>query len=214
MLKPQQWNRRNFLQAGLTASALPWLPSAPLCAGEQAAVKGPQNGRVFLFLDWFHVKKGELQVSLDPERITPEGKTLLETYARDFQKHFEQGNHGFVPKDTPFGIRIVQEVAEKTEPWLVNDQPWEKRVSSPTVLFDEGRYRCWYSAALTGEPQKTTVDQGQVMEINGSALAYAESEDGHFSALRHPTAIIGPRIPSRWCDTSVTRSISRHGTAC
>jgi hypothetical protein len=69
-------------------------------------------------------------------------------------------------------------VAERTQPWLVNDQPWEKSVTSPTVLYDEGRYRCWYSPGLTGEPEKTTVDQGQVMEISGSATAYAESQDG------------------------------------
>jgi hypothetical protein len=138
----------------------------------------PRDRNTFLFVDWFHVKKGELQVTLDPARITPEGKQLIETYARDFQKTFEAGAHGFKPHDIPSGVRIKQEVAERTQPWLVHDQPWEKSVSSPTVLLDEGRYRCWYSVGLTGETQKTTVEKGQVMELSGSALAYAESDDG------------------------------------
>ena len=178
MSKQQKLNRRSILQTGLAAAALPWLPAGRILAAEKDEVRKPRDRSLFLFADWFHVKKGDLQVTLDPERISPEGKKLLETYSRDFQKHFEQGNHGFKPTDIPFGIRIVQEVAGRTQPWLVSDQPWEKSVTSPTVLYDEGRYRCWYSAALTGEPQKTTVDQGQVMEISGSALAYAESQDG------------------------------------
>jgi hypothetical protein len=178
MPKRHEWNRRHFLQAGLAASALPWLSASGTLAAEKDPSQNVKDRSLFLFVDWFHVKKGELQVTLDAARISPEGKKLLETYQRDFQKKFEQGNHGFQPKDTPFGIRIVQEAAERTQPWLVSDQPWEKSVSSPTVLYDEGRYRCWYSAGLTGEPQKTTVDQGQVMETSGSALAYAESQDG------------------------------------
>ena len=178
MSKHPKWTRRNILRAAVAASALPWLPAGRLIAAETDQAKKPRDRRLFLFVDWFHVKKGELQVTLDPQRITPDGKKLLETYARDFQKTFEQGSHGFRPIDIPTGVRIVQEVAEKTEPWLVHDRPWEKSVTSPTVLYDEGRYRCWYSAALRGERQKTTVDQGQVMEISGSALAYAESTDG------------------------------------
>jgi hypothetical protein len=178
MAKQRNWTRRNVLQVGLAGSALPWLSARGLLAVEKEQSRKPRDRTLFLFADWFHVKKGDLQVTLDPQRITPDGKKLLETYARDFQKNFEQGNHGFRPVDIPVGIRIVQETAQRSEPWLVSDQPWEKSVTSPTVLYDEGRFRCWYSAGLTGEPQKTTVEKGQVMEISGSALAYAESPDG------------------------------------
>jgi len=178
MPKQQKCSRRNLLQSGLAASSLSWLSAGQLLSVEKDQAPSPRYHRLFLFADWFHVKKGDLQVTLDPERINLDGKKLLETYARDFQKNFEQGGHGFKPTDTPFGIRILQEVAERTQPWLVKDQPWEKSATSPTVLFDEGRYRCWYSASLAREPQKTTVEQGQVMEISGSALAYAESQDG------------------------------------
>src|SRR6185295_15360981 len=150
----------------------------PLFAQQSVGAKSATERTLFLFVDWFHVKKGELQVTLDPQRISEEGKKLLETYSRDFKKTFDQGGHGFKSTDIPHGIRIVQETAERSKPWLLPDQPWEKSVSSPTVLFDEGRYRCWYSARLKGELQKTTVDQERVMEVSGSALAYAESKDG------------------------------------
>jgi len=173
-----KWTRRNFLQTTLAASALPFFPTPGLSAESSPARKSSTVPKLFLFVDWFHVKKGELQVALDPERVSDEGKKLLETYARDFKKTFDQGGHGFKPVDIPFGIRIAQEVAERTKPWLLADQPWERSISSPTVLFDEGRYRCWYSARLKGEAQKTTVDQERVMEVSGSALAYAESKDG------------------------------------
>jgi hypothetical protein len=178
MAKQRNWNRRNVLQAGLAISALPWLPTGGLLAAENEPPRKPRDRSLFLFADWFHVKKGDLQVTLDPARVSPEGKKLLETYARDFGKHFDQGGHGFKPVDIPVGIRITQETAQRSELWLLSDRPWEKSVSSPTVLFDEGRFRCWYSAGLTGEPQKTTVEKGQVMELSGSALAYAESADG------------------------------------
>lgn len=172
------WTRRDLLRAGLAGTALSCFPSLAVSAEESPKPRPAPERTLFLFVDWFHVKKGDLQVTLDPARVTPAGKAQLEMYARDFKKTFDQGGHGFRPADVPFGIRIVQEVAERSKPWLVADKPWEKNATSPTVLFDEGRYRCWYDARLTGEPQKTTVDQERVMELSGSALAYAESTDG------------------------------------
>ena len=88
-----------------------------------------------------------LRGPLEDADFSDDGKKLLETYERDFKKTFEQSGHGFKPVDVPFGIRITQEVAERGKPWLLADQPWEKSVASPTVLFDEGRFRCWYSHA-------------------------------------------------------------------
>jgi hypothetical protein len=170
------FTRRDFLSAGLMAAALPCLPAAALFAKPRP--KGDAaDGKLFLFLDWFHVQKGELKVTLDPHRVSAEGKKLLETYEHDFNKKFDQTGHGF-KSDAPYGIRIVQETAEHTKPWLVPDKPWEKSISTPTVLFDEGRYRCWYIARLNGESETSTVDQGRVMNVTGSAMAYAESTDG------------------------------------
>ena len=50
------------------------------------------------------------------------------------------------------------------EPVLVPEFPWEKEsVMNPCVLYENGKYRMWYSAGETYEP---------------NVLAYAESDDG------------------------------------
>jgi hypothetical protein len=180
MAKGSRWHRRDLLRMGLAASAFPLWPSlpAPARADEGGGGKAAVDRKLFLFVDWFHVNKGDLQVTLDPARITDEGRKLLDTYARDFGKKFDQGSHGFRAADVPSGIRITREVAERSRPWLVADRPWEKSVSSPTVIDDEGRLRCWYSVGLRSEKAELTFDQGRAMELRGSALAYAESKDG------------------------------------
>src|SRR4029079_12906288 len=139
-----QFTRRNFLRASLAAAALPCAPVMTLLA-KSPKKPSPADSQTFLFPDWFHVQKGEIKVTLDPKRISPAGKKLLDSFDHDFGKHFDQSGHGF-KSDGPFGIRITQEVAAHSKPWLVPDQPWEKSISTPIVLFDEGRYRCWYIA--------------------------------------------------------------------
>lgn len=167
-------NRRQFVctAAGVIASLNGFVRSAD-------DVKLKTSGdKTYLFLDWFHVKKGDLQVTLDANRISPQGRKTLETYARDFKKTFDESGHGFRPVDVPFGIRVIQEPARRSQPWLLPDRPWETSVGSPTVIFENGRYRCWYTVRLKGEAQETTVDEERVMGLTGSALAYAESDDG------------------------------------
>jgi hypothetical protein len=132
----------------------------------------------FLFVDWFHVKKGELEVVLDPTRISEEGRKQLAYYAHDFNKTFSQGTQGRRRVDLPYGVRITQEVATKSKPWLMADKPWENRISGANVLRDEGRFRCWYSADLKERKKQMVFSEGRGMELSGSALAYAESEDG------------------------------------
>ncbi|MEO6244456.1 MAG: hypothetical protein ABIQ12_03390 [Opitutaceae bacterium] len=174
---PDRWTRRAFLQAGMAAGALPFAPRL-LRAGEPAAKPALPTAKTFLFLDWFHVKKGDLAPALDPARISAEGRKMLEGMARDSGKNYDQSGHGLRPVDVPSGIRIQQEVAQKSAPWLRADQPWERGVAGATVLFDEGRFRCWYTARLVGQPADLTVDRGRAMEVSGTALAYAESDDG------------------------------------
>src|SRR5438128_2897412 len=114
--------RRDLLRFGLAASTLRILPPGPLFAADAKAEERP---KVFLFVDWFHVKKGDVRVTLDPERVNAQGRKQLETLAHDFNRIFEQGEHGFKAADIPFGVRIVPERAERSQPWLVADQPWE-----------------------------------------------------------------------------------------
>jgi hypothetical protein len=157
---------------------VPVLRAAPPIERRAGAAEDSADRTLFLFVDWFHVKKGELAVTLDPGRVTAEGRKLIDTYAREHGKLFEEGAHGFKPVDIPSGVRITREVAKRSEPWLLSDKPWEKGVGGATVLHDGDLYRCWYSARLSKARTEVTVDQGRVMELSGSALAYAESRDG------------------------------------
>ena len=43
MSKQPGWNRRNILQAGLAASALPWLSAARLLAAEKEPARKPRT---------------------------------------------------------------------------------------------------------------------------------------------------------------------------
>ena len=51
-----------------------------------------------------------------------------------------------------------------SEPVLISERPWEGySVMNPCVLYEDGKYRMWYAAGETYEP---------------NVLAYAESQDG------------------------------------
>jgi predicted GH43/DUF377 family glycosyl hydrolase len=59
------------------------------------------------------------------------------------------------------GIRFERKVSD---PILIPEYPWEKAsVMNPCVIYEEGKYKMWYSAGETYEPN-----------VN----AYAESDDG------------------------------------
>ncbi|MBM3734198.1 MAG: hypothetical protein FJW39_00285 [Acidobacteria bacterium] len=138
----------------------------------------PPARRTFHFFDWFHVKKGELGVSLDPARMTPEGRTLRESIMRDFGRDFPLEGHALRPVDVPFGVKLTIEPASKTAPWLAADQPWEESTNFVRVIHEGGKYRCWYAARLRTAKQELTFSDGRAMELSGSVLGYAESTDG------------------------------------
>jgi len=176
MIHTGRLTRRRFIRLGSGWAAL---SAAPLALAQEAKeVTLPKNRRLFLLVDWFHIKKGELRAVLDPARISAEGRKQIEKLAREFGPRFEEGPHGLRPVDVPFGVRITQEAARKTRPWLPPDQPWEQSISWCTVLKEGARYRCWYQTRLNPAPQDLAMSDGRGMELKGSALAYAESTDG------------------------------------
>jgi hypothetical protein len=173
-------SRRSFMGQGAALLFLPPL-SGWTSALAQAAPTPDKNAAprtLFLFVDWFHIKKGELEVTLEPSRISEDGKKLLAELARDFNKTYAQGGDGRRRVDIPFGVRITQEVANKSKPWLVADKPWEKSIGSVNVIREEDRYRCWYVADLNQARKDVALSEGRGMELDGMALAYAESQDG------------------------------------
>ncbi len=157
------WTRRFFLQSAALAFA-------------RAAE--PQDRKLFLFLDWFHVSKGMLDPVLDSSRMSEAGKELQKSLARDFGRVFNVGEHGFRRKDLAFGVRVTPEDATKSERWLTADRPWEQNTGYGCVIQDGGKYRCWYNARLRKEKLSMSMQGGQAMELKGSAFGYAESTDG------------------------------------
>ena len=189
--------RRAFLFRSMAAfgSAGPaWVKSDAALAHESKAAgseavrsqaaSSPQSSSreavpgTFLFMDWLNVSKGELKPTVDPSRLSEEGQKLIKTLSQDWGKTFEATGHGFVRHQIPYGIRISVEKGVKMEPWLSSDQPWERNVGFLTVMQDEGLYRCWYNARLARQSQSLTSQGERLMELKGSVLCYAESNDG------------------------------------
>ncbi len=157
-----------------------------------------------LFLDWTHVQKGQLEMTLDPDRVSEKGRQNIERMREKWNALIEETGHGLKKQKMPYGIRITPEPAEKTEPWLDADRPWEKRICGYlTVIREDNRYRCWYRIALTSEaaeqicPEKV---RAAPFRAYHTALAYAESEDGFrwtkpeldvFSFNGAPTNVVG-----------------------
>lgn len=129
-----------------------------------------------LFLDWRHIEKGFLDDCLDPRRFSDSGKHELENLAQ-LGRHFTRTGHGLKRRMLPHGIRITAEKAEKSEPCLHADRPWEGQINGPTIIHEEGRYRCWY-LALPPKPTELAIDRDRAMEVGRTFLCYAESEDG------------------------------------
>jgi len=135
-----------------------------------------------LFLDWLHVDKGGMEATYDPERISDEGRAIIERNKKMFGIYPDLSGHGMKRNRLPFGITIAVEPARKSTSWLIEDQPWEKSLLWVTVIHDEGKYRCWYSVAfpkpLGGENAEQTFHEGRQMDVGKYGLCYAESADG------------------------------------
>jgi hypothetical protein len=167
------------LSAGAAGVLLPPAAHSATMPGPPALAANTPDRNLFLFVDWYHVKKGQLTVVLDPAKISDDGKKLIESLQRDFGRSFPQGTEARKrDQDTPYGVRISQEVAGKSKPWLVADRPWEESANTAVVIPESGRYRCWYVAELKKFKREVTVSDGRGMELSGSVFAYMESADG------------------------------------
>lgn len=50
--------------------------------------------------------------------------------------------------DDEQGVRLAVQEAEKSEPALVPDRPWEgNHLTYASTLYKDGRYRMWYGTA-------------------------------------------------------------------
>lgn len=72
--------------------------------------------------------------------------------------------------DIPRGIRLRALPAQKSEPFLSVDQPWEGSIGAPTVIREHGTYRLWYEVTT---PDDMLGRKGNLHNL----LCYAESKD-------------------------------------
>ena len=131
-----------------------------------------------LFLNWSHIDRGGWQMTFDPNRLSDDGRRIMEQDTRDWNWHYDFSGHGMKPENVPYGVRVTVEPARKSQPWLVPDRPWEDpNLGWGTVIHENGRYRCWYEFVLSKNVK--LVRQGELATTDGNhMLAYAESTDG------------------------------------
>jgi len=89
-------------------------------------------GKRLVFLNWYYIRPG--------------GVAWVDRQGRNVSV---VGNEGpwdaqFRRTDSPWGIRLVAQKAQRVGPLLKNERPWEtKGVSIYTLLHDGGKYRAW-----------------------------------------------------------------------
>lgn len=138
----------------------------------------PAAARTKLFGDWSNVEKGNWQPVYDTNRLTEAAHRQFAEIKAGFNIDQRTGKHGLVPYHVPSGIRISIEKARKSKPWLRPDTAWEKHIQGATVIYEDGKYRCWYPIAMKNHVRESVFDQERQMEVTGGALCYAESTNG------------------------------------
>ena len=80
----------------------------------------------------------------------------------------------------PHGIRLELQPAQKSDPFILGDKPWEYWLvdSVDTVIRDGGLYRLWYEGAPEDLLDAERSRRLPAQSIWGVVLCYAESEDG------------------------------------
>lgn len=139
------------LVGGATAADPVAGPSQP--APIQQAYGEPYElpGERLVFMNWFFVRPGGLAWVDDQGK----GVTVVGSEG-PWGAHFRRA-------DSPFGVRLAAQPAQRSGPILQNEQPWEaKGVSIGTLIRDGEKYRAW----------------GPCWWENSRGFCYLESADG------------------------------------
>jgi len=119
-----------------------------------------------------------MQPTIDPDRVSERGKQAVEGLENSWNVKFKTNGHGLEPYQTPAGVRIAVEQARKEPLPLKADQHWELRLHGPSIIQEGKKLRCWYTAVLPKAQQTYQFQNQRAIETGGSAVCYAESEDG------------------------------------
>lgn len=143
-----------------------------------AAAPAPADDVVtHLFTSWYGVEPGKTVFEVNRQDIYPEYEELIEQVKDYYQIVVTNGKTAPVRVSVPVGVRLLAEVATKTEPWLLPEKPWESGgVDVQHVIQDNGLYRVWYSA--TDQP----VAKWKVLVLpNGRKKMQSDIQPGYFS---------------------------------
>ena len=99
---------RHSASVNLTRRRLLQLATAIPLLGETT---GPH--RTFLFIDWQHVNKGDLEATLDPSRITEEGRIFLQEQFAALKLPFVPSAANFVLVQVGDGAAIFKELLQR-----------------------------------------------------------------------------------------------------
>lgn len=119
-------------------AALPWDAKAQSPAARLGVAQRPVGepyelaGKRLVFTNWFYVRPG--------------GFAWLDSQGRNVAVAGNEGPWGahFRRTDSPYGIRLVAQPAQRFGPLLKRERPWEaKGVSINTLIQVDGKYRAW-----------------------------------------------------------------------
>jgi hypothetical protein len=132
-----------------------------------------------LFFDLRHVDRGLVDATLDPAKLSAADLEGMKNMEKEWDIFADLSGHGMKRVKLAFGVRFTIEKAQKTEPWLRADRPWERGVGGYiTVLKEGGKYRCWYQSVLTEAARAELFPPEAGAGSSDRILAYAESDDG------------------------------------
>ncbi|NLC67565.1 MAG: hypothetical protein GX754_02020 [Clostridiaceae bacterium] len=119
-----------------------------------------------LFTDWRYIEPGRIAW------LSKEGEAM--PLLCDLPV---EGVRGAAEK-VPYGIRIVAQKAVKMGPVIDKSSPHEFIMSGPTIIYDGGKYRMWYSSTPEEEIKRNKIADTPHVEVPGALMNYAESDDG------------------------------------
>lgn len=137
-----------------------------------------------LFTGWYGIDAGDTVFKVNRQNVDDESLAVIEEVKDYYRIVLADGPTAPERVLVPSGIRIQAEVAQKSQPWLVADKPWETGgVALQRIIHVDGVYRVWYSASVLAK------DKVIISPINGrkklgndgsgfSGLCYMESRDG------------------------------------
>ena len=148
------------------------------------------RSNVIFFHDWRYVHHG------DTGWLTDEGKSLGLWSSEPVPQLNWAGTN------IPRGISLRTIPAQKSDPVITPDSPWEAAIFAPTVLYEDGLYRMWYEAVTPED-----IAGGNAGSRN--LMCYAESSDGSrwvkpslgiasYGGSKENNIVYGGPLASKW----------------